>query len=158
MTRMTSTFSRTGSTLVSPAVPDRASRRTDLAFTGLFQKRSGRISVPVKCFLVESGGRKILVDTGWGKKCVRHPLAAVGFGMWFASEPVLTEDETLERWLSRLGIAPGSSTPSSSPIWTWTTSAGCGMWRTPGISTPPPRSWRRPIPGICGITGGCGGA
>lgn len=97
---------RTGSTLVSPAVPDRASRRTGLAFTGLFQKRSGRISVPVKCFLVESGGRKILVDTGWGKECVRHPLAAVGFGMWFASEPVLTEDETLERWLSRLGISP----------------------------------------------------
>ena len=97
---------QTGSTLVSPAMPDRASRRTDLAFTGLFQKRSGRISVPVKCFLVESGGRKILVDTGWGKACVRHPLAAVGFGMWFASEPVLAEDQTLERWLSKLGILP----------------------------------------------------
>jgi N-acyl homoserine lactone hydrolase len=95
---------QTGSTLVSPAMPDRSSRKTDLAFTGLFQKRSDRISVPVKCFLVESGGRKILVDTGWGKKCVRHPLAAVGFGMWFASEPVLSADETLERWLFRLGI------------------------------------------------------
>ena len=98
---------QTGSTLVSPAMPDRGSRKTGLAFTGLFQKRSDRISVPVKCFLVESGGRKILVDTGWGKNCVRHPLAAVGFGMWFASEPVLSAGETLERWLSRLGIRSG---------------------------------------------------
>ena len=98
---------RTGCTLVSPAVPDRASRRTGLAFTGLFQKRSGRISVPVKCFLVESRGRRILVDTGWGRACVRRPISAVGFGMWFASEPVLTKDETLESWFSRLGVSPG---------------------------------------------------
>jgi len=95
---------RTGYTLVSPAVPDRASRRSKLAYTGLFQKRSGRIRVPVKCFLAEANGRRILVDTGWGRESASRPMKSIGFGLWFASEPVLPKEETLDAWFGRLGV------------------------------------------------------
>lgn len=55
---------RTGWTLVSSAVPDRSTHRFGLAYTGLFQRRSKRIKVPVKCFYVQVAGHSLLVDTG----------------------------------------------------------------------------------------------
>lgn len=84
---------KTGSTLVSPAVPDRSSRSFSLAYTGLFQSRSQRINVPVKCFYVEVGGHSFLIDTGWSKDAASQPLKHLGFGLWFASEPVMNEEE-----------------------------------------------------------------
>lgn len=84
---------RTGCTLVSPAVPDRSTKRFSLAYTGLFQKRSSRIRVPVKCFYVEVANHHFLVDAGWSREVVSHPLRQLGFGLWFASEPVMREEE-----------------------------------------------------------------
>ncbi|MGI6535166.1 MAG: hypothetical protein ACOX12_01935 [Eggerthellaceae bacterium] len=80
---------RTGWTLVSSAVPDRSTHRFGLAYTGLFQRRSKRIKVPVKCFYVQVAGHSLLVDTGWSVQVVDHPLRHLGFGLWFASEPVM---------------------------------------------------------------------
>lgn len=65
---------KTGATLVSSAVPDRSSRRFSFAYTGLFQKRSKRINVPVKCFYVKAGKHSFLIDTGWSKDVVSQPL------------------------------------------------------------------------------------
>lgn len=84
---------RTGWTLVSSAVPDRSTHRFSLAYTGLFQRRSKRIKVPVKCFYVQVAGRNLLVDTGWSVQVVDHPIRHLGFGLWFASEPVMEADE-----------------------------------------------------------------
>lgn len=56
---------QTGSTLVSSAVPDRSSHRWTYAYTGLLQRRKKRICVPVKAFLVENQGHRVLIDTGW---------------------------------------------------------------------------------------------
>lgn len=95
---------RTGYTLVSPAVPNRKSRRSQIAYTGLFQNRKTRIKVPVKCFLVEVKGRKVLVDAGWSKKVIEQPIKSIGFGLWFASEPILKEEETLDSYFRKIGI------------------------------------------------------
>jgi hypothetical protein len=100
------TVIQTGSTLVSPAVPNRASRRLPFAYTGLFQRRSRRIKVPVKAFLVEVGGHRVLVDTGWSEQCATHPLRHMGFSLWFASEPVVAAGEGMGPQLKRLGLTP----------------------------------------------------
>ena len=84
---------RTGSTLVSSAVPDRSSKHFPFAYTGLFQRRSSRIEVPVRCFYAEVAGHHVLIDTGWSLEVVEHPLRHLGFGLWFASEPVMKAEE-----------------------------------------------------------------
>lgn len=104
--RARATVIQTGSTLVSPAVPNRASRRLPFAYTGLFQRQSNRIEVPVKAFLVEVGGHRILVDTGWSEQCATHPLRHMGFSLWFASEPVVAAGEGMGPQLKRLGLTP----------------------------------------------------
>ena len=90
---MNITTVKTGSTLVSSAVPDRSTHKSPIAYTGLFQRRSKRISVPVKCFYVSASGHNILIDAGWSKEVVDHPIRHLGFGLWFASEPVMREEE-----------------------------------------------------------------
>lgn len=97
---------QTGFTLVSPAVPDRQARAGRFAYAGVFQRRSERIRVPVKAFLVKVGERKVLVDTGWSGKCVTAPIRHMGFGLWFASEPVLEDHESAVRQLEALGVRP----------------------------------------------------
>lgn len=84
----------TGSTLVSSAVPDRGTHKFPLAYTGLFQRRDARICVPVKCFYVTVGAHSVLIDAGWGIEAARHPLRHLGFGLWFASEPLIRPEET----------------------------------------------------------------
>lgn len=96
---------QTGSTLVSSAVPDRSSHRWGLAYTNLFQRRSKRICVPVKAFLVETAGHRVLVDAGWSEACVHHPVSHLGFSLWFASEPVMAEGEGVPAQLGGLGLA-----------------------------------------------------
>jgi N-acyl homoserine lactone hydrolase len=97
---------QTGSTLVSSAVPDRTSHRWSMAYTDLFQDRRKRISVPVKAFLIENAGHRVLIDTGWSEECATHPIRHLGFGLWFASEPVLTKGETVPAQLQKLGLTP----------------------------------------------------
>lgn len=84
---------RTGSTLVSGAVPDRRTHKSPIAYTGLFQRRSKRICVPVKCFYAEVNGHHVLIDAGWSTEVVAHPVRHLGIGLWFASEPVMREEE-----------------------------------------------------------------
>lgn len=114
---------QTGSTLVSSAVPDRSSHRWGLAYTDLFQRRSNRISVPVKAFLVETAGHRVLVDTGWSAECIDHPLRHLGFGLWFASEPVIAQGEDVLVRLVTAGLAPKDLDATSSRIWIATTRA-----------------------------------
>ena len=84
---------QTGWTLVSSGVPDRSSHRWKKAYTGLFQRRSKRIKVPVKCFYVKVNGHSVLIDAGWSRKVVENPMWHLGFGLWFASEPVMADGE-----------------------------------------------------------------
>ncbi len=84
---------QTGYTKVSPAVPDRSVRKSPIAYTGLFQKRKNRITVPVKCFYAEAAGHKFLIDAGWSKSLAEHPVKGLGPGLYFASEPVVKEEE-----------------------------------------------------------------
>lgn len=97
---------QTGSTLVSSAVPDRSTHKWPYAYTGLFQRRGSRIAVPVKTFLIETNGHRVLVDTGWSEKCATDPLHHLGFGLWFASEPVMTAEESVPAQLALMGLAP----------------------------------------------------
>ena len=84
---------QTGWTLVSSGVPDRDSHRWKKAYTGLFQRRSRRLKVPVKCFYVCVGDHRLLVDAGWSREVVTDGLRHLGFGLWFASEPVMADGE-----------------------------------------------------------------
>lgn len=97
---------QTGSTLVSSAVPDRSSHRWSLAYTDFFQRRSKRISVPVKAFLIETSGHRVLVDAGWSEACLSRPLRHLGFGLWFASEPVMAQGEDVPSQLEKLSLMP----------------------------------------------------
>lgn len=90
----------TGSTLVSSATPDRSMRRWKYAYTGLFQRRSKRIEVPVKCYYVKVSCHSVLIDTGWSKEVVEHGLRHLGFGLWFASEPVMKHGESAKEQLT----------------------------------------------------------
>ncbi len=82
---------QTGYTLVSPAVPDRSTRKNPYSYTGLFQKKKNRIKVPVKCFYIEVNGHRFLVDAGWSVKVTQDARGHLGFGLYFASEPVMKE-------------------------------------------------------------------
>lgn len=97
---------QTGGTLVSSAVPDRSSHRWRYAYTDLFQRRSRRICVPVKAFLVEVAGHRVLVDAGWSRECATHPIRHLGLGLWFASEPVMREEEAVPAQLAAMGLRP----------------------------------------------------
>ena len=97
---------QTGSTRVSPAVPDRSCRKNSIAYTGLFQRRKEQITVPVKAFLVEVKDHRILIDTGWSEECADHPIRHLGFGLWFASEPVMKAEEAVNRQLAAMGLRP----------------------------------------------------
>ena len=97
---------QTGYTLISPATPNASAVPFSFAYTGLFQKRKNRIKVPVKAFLVIVNGKKILVDTGWSRECAKHPIKHLGFGMYFASEPVMTENEAVINRFEKMNIKP----------------------------------------------------
>ncbi len=84
---------QTGSTKVSPAVPNRNVRKSPYAYTGLMQKRSQRITVPVKCFYVENQGHSYLIDAGWSQKVTVDPVGHLGIGLVFASEPIMKPEE-----------------------------------------------------------------
>ena len=95
---------QTGSTLVSSAVPNRATHRWAYAYTGLFQCRSKRIEVPVKCYYVRVNGHSVLIDAGWSREVVEHPMRHLGFGLWFASEPVMKQGESAKEQLEEMPI------------------------------------------------------
>ena len=84
---------KTGSVLVSPAIPNSNAHWFKYAYTGLFQLRSNRISVPVKCFYITIGSHRFLIDTGWSKIVCEHPIKHLGFAIWYSSEPVMKEEE-----------------------------------------------------------------
>lgn len=84
---------QTGYTLVSSAVPNRAARKGKLAYTRLFQTKKSRIKVPVKCYEVIVGKHRVLIDAGWSKEVVKHPIKHLGYGLYFASEPVMKLEE-----------------------------------------------------------------
>ena len=97
----------TGYTLVSSATPNRSTHRWKYAYTGLFQRRSKRIKVPVKCYYVKVNGHSVLIDAGWSKEVVEHPMRHLGFGLWFASEPVMKQGESAKEQLEEMGRFPG---------------------------------------------------
>ncbi len=90
---------QTGYTKVSPAVPDRSTSRSPIAYTGIFQKRKDRITVPVKCFYVEVKEHRFLIDSGWSQQVVNQPVKHLGMGLYFASEPLMKEEEAAVKCL-----------------------------------------------------------
>ena len=84
---------QTGWTLVSSGVPNRENHRWKKAYTGLFQQRSKRLKLPVKCFYAVVSGHAVLIDAGWSREVINHGLRHLGFGLWFASEPVMMDGE-----------------------------------------------------------------
>ena len=84
---------KTGSVRVSPAIPNKNAHQFKYAYTGLFQFRSNRIVVPVKCFYVTVVNHHILIDAGWSLEVIEHPIKHLGFGIWFSSEPIMKSEE-----------------------------------------------------------------
>lgn len=90
---------QTGYTLVSSAVPDRSTHKWGKAYTRLFQSKKSRIRVPVKCFYVSVGRHRLLIDAGWSEKVSIEPKKHLGFGLFFASEPVMGPEEAARNQL-----------------------------------------------------------
>lgn len=84
---------RTGYTLVSSAVPARRTHRWGLAYTRLFQSKSSRIKLPVKCFYVCAASHHILIDAGWSREVAIDSRKHLGSLLNFASEAVMRPDE-----------------------------------------------------------------
>lgn len=85
---------QTGWTLVSSSVPDRSKHRWKKAYSRLFQRKRSRIKVPVKCFYATVAGHDFLIDAGWSEQVVNNAKKHLGFGLNFASEPVMTREES----------------------------------------------------------------
>lgn len=84
---------QTGTTLVSSAVPDRNTHKWKKAYTRLFQSKRSRIEVPVKCYYISVGNHNVLIDTGWSEQVAEHPVRHLGYGLFFASEPVMQKEQ-----------------------------------------------------------------
>lgn len=91
---------QTGWTLVSSSVPDRSSHKWKKAYTRLFQSKNSRIKVPVKCFYVTVKDHAFLIDAGWSEQVIDHAKKHLGFGLNFASEPVMTQEESAKHQLA----------------------------------------------------------
>lgn len=85
---------QTGWTLVSSGVPDRSTHRWKKAYSRLFQSKNSRIKVPVKCFYVTVADHAFLIDAGWSEQVVDNAKGHLGFGLNFASEPVMLKEES----------------------------------------------------------------
>lgn len=66
----------------------------------LFQSKNKRIKVPVKCFYVNVANHVFLIDAGWSEKVVENAKKHLGFGLYFASEPVMSRDESARSQLN----------------------------------------------------------
>lgn len=95
---------QTGWTLVSSSVPDRSKHRWKKAYSRLFQSRDSRIKVPVKCFYVTVAGHSFLIDAGWSEQVVDNAKRHLGFGLNFASEPVMLSSESAKHQLEEKQI------------------------------------------------------
>jgi N-acyl homoserine lactone hydrolase len=91
---------QTGWTLVSSSVPDRSSHKWKMAYSRLFQSKNSRIKVPVKCFYVIVKNHAFLVDAGWSEQVVGNAKKHLGFGLNFASEPVMLREEAAKYQLT----------------------------------------------------------
>lgn len=91
---------QTGWTLVSSSVPDRSKHKWKKAYSRLFQSKSSRVKLPVKCFYVTVAGHAFLIDAGWSKQVVDHAKRHLGFGLNFASEPVMAKTESASHQLN----------------------------------------------------------
>lgn len=85
---------QTGWTLISNSVIDRNKRKWKYAYSRLFQSKSSRIKVPVKCFYVTVAKHAFLIDAGWSESVVHNAKEHLGFALNFASEPVMTSEES----------------------------------------------------------------
>lgn len=90
---------QTGWTLVSSGVPDRSSHKWKKAYSRLFQSKTSRIKVPVKCFYVSVAGHAFLIDAGWSEQVADNARKHLGFGLNFASEPVMSRAESASHQL-----------------------------------------------------------
>lgn len=90
---------QTGWTLVSSSVPDRSKHKWKKAYSRLFQSKDSRIKVPVKCFYVTVAGHAFLIDAGWSEQVVGNAKGHLGFGLNFASEPVMSKNESANHQL-----------------------------------------------------------
>ena len=95
---------QTGWTLVSSGVVDRSTHQWKKAYTRLFQSKSTRIKVPVKCFYVTVLNHTFLIDAGWSKQVVNSAKKHLGFGLNFANEPIMVKTESAEYQLKEKPI------------------------------------------------------
>ena len=49
-------------------------------------------------------GHSVLIDAGWSMEVVEHGLRHLGFGLWFASEPVMKQGESAKEQLNGMPI------------------------------------------------------
>lgn len=90
---------QTGWTLVSSSVPDCSKHKWKKAYSRLFQSKNSRIKVPVKCFYVTVADHSFLIDAGWSEQVVDNAKRHLGFGLNFASEPLMAKSEAASHQL-----------------------------------------------------------
>lgn len=103
----------TGKVCVSPNIPFGGDHCTMIKASGVFEKRSERIWVPVSAYLIEHpSGKKFLVDTGWsrdmsptGELDKTAQIRALGSRMMYlVNQGVVPMGECVDEQLSKLGL------------------------------------------------------
>ncbi|HCF6352969.1 TPA: N-acyl homoserine lactonase family protein [Pseudomonas aeruginosa] len=77
-----------------------------LAMLGLFRGKKHKLEIPVAAYLIESKGRKVLIDTGFHKAVRQAPVKELTLIHYLVNKPVQSEGESVDEKLAALGIRP----------------------------------------------------
>ncbi len=93
-----------GAAWVDEALLYQKPRWNPIAFTGIFRSKKHRVKLPLTCYLIEIGNKKILVDTGWNPLVRSNPVKALGIMQSMLSKVELLEGKAISEQLQRLGL------------------------------------------------------
>ncbi|MGI6229832.1 MAG: N-acyl homoserine lactonase family protein [Tractidigestivibacter sp.] len=104
----------TGAVCVSPNLPFGGEDCNPIKASGIFQKRSERIWLPVSAYLIESDHGLVLVDTGWDRSMSPNgtldkeaQIASLGSrALYLTNQGVIAKGMAIGEQLAAMGIKP----------------------------------------------------
>ncbi len=104
----------TGTVAVAPALPFGGANCNIIKASGIFEKRSNRLWLPVSCYYIEHPKGKILVDCGWHRNMspdgTFSPMAQIkSLGsplLFLVNQGMLPPNAAINEQLQKMGVLP----------------------------------------------------
>ena len=104
----------TGTVAVAPALPFGGANCNIIKASGIFEKRSNRLWLPVSCYYIEHPKGKILVDCGWHRNMSPEgtfsPMAQIkSLGsplLFLVNQGMLPPNAAINEQLQKMGVLP----------------------------------------------------